>query len=138
MTWKGVFGIGAGLLGIALAFGLGVAVGQQAAPTESKGVKISPATALDLGQEIDTVEGRQLRLRVVTLDPGGVVAVHTHKGRPGVAYVLQGTLSEHREGGSTKERHQGESWTEGKDTTHWAENRGAEPVVVVAVDVFKP
>ncbi len=138
MTWKGSFGIGAGLLGIALAFGLGVAVGQQPAPTESKGVKFSPATALDLGQEIDTVEGRQLRLRVVTLDPGGVVALHTHKGRPGVAYVLQGTLIEHREGGSAKERHQGESWTEGKDTTHWAENKGAEPVVVVAVDVFKP
>ena len=138
MTWKGAFGIGAGLFGIALAFGLGVAVGQQPAPTESKGVKFSAATALDLGQEIDGVGGRQLRLRVVTLDPGGVVALHTHKGRPAVAYVVQGTLIEHREGSSAREWHQGESWTEGKDTTHWAENKGAEPVVVVAVDVFKP
>jgi quercetin dioxygenase-like cupin family protein len=138
MSHKRVLGIGAGLFGIALAFGLGVAVGQQGAPTESKGVTISPATALDLGQEIDGVDGRQLRLRVVTLEPGGVVAVHSHKGRPGVAYVLQGTLTEHRDGGGVQERHQGDSWTEGKETLHWAENTGSAPVMVVAVDVFKP
>ncbi len=130
--------LGAGLLGVALVFGLGVAVGQQAGPTDTVGLKASPPTALDLGPEIDSVQGRQLRLRVVTLDPGGHIAVHSHAGRPGVAYVLQGTLTEHRDGGSLKERNQGESWTEGKDVTHWAENKGSMPVVVVAVDVFKP
>jgi quercetin dioxygenase-like cupin family protein len=127
----------AGALGIAVAFAAGVAVGQNA-PTETKGVKVSPPTALDLGPEIDGIEGRQLRLRVVTLEPGGTVGIHTHKGRPGVAYVLHGTLTEHLEAGAVHERRQGESWTEGKDTTHWAENKGDIPVVVVAVDVFKP
>jgi quercetin dioxygenase-like cupin family protein len=122
---------------LALGFGMGVAVGQNA-PTDNKGVKISPPTALDLGGEIDGVEGRQLRLRVVTLEPGGVVGIHSHNGRPGVAYVLQGTLTEHVEGGGVHERIQGESWAEGKATTHWAENKGGRPVVVVAVDVFKP
>lgn len=122
---------------LALGFGMGVAVGQNA-PTDNKGVKISPPTALDLGGEIDGVEGRQLRLRVVTVEPGGVVGIHSHNGRPGVAYVLQGTLTEHVEGGGVHERIQGESWAEGKATTHWAENKGGRPVVVVAVDVFKP
>jgi quercetin dioxygenase-like cupin family protein len=138
MSRKGAVGIGMGLFGIGLAFGLGVAVGQQGAPTESKGVTFSPATTLDLGQEIDGVDGRQLRLRVVTLEPGGVVAVHSHKGRPAVAYVVQGTVTEHRDGGWVKERHQGDSWTEGKDTQHWAQNAGSTPAMVVAVDVFKP
>lgn len=122
---------------LALGFGMGVAVGQNA-PTDNKGVKISPPTALDLGGEIDGVEGRQLRLRVVTVEPGGVVGIHSHNGRPGVAYVLQGSLTEHVEGGGVHERIQGESWAEGKATTHWAENKGGRPVVVVAVDVFKP
>lgn len=122
---------------LALGFGMGVAVGQNA-PTDNKGVKISPPTALDLGGEIDGVEGRQLRMRVVTVEPGGVVGIHSHNGRPGVAYVLQGTLTEHVEGGGVHERIQGESWAEGKATTHWAENKGGGPVVVVAVDVFKP
>jgi quercetin dioxygenase-like cupin family protein len=130
--------VAVGLLGVALGAGLGKATGQQPGPTETKGMKASPPTALDLGPEIESVEGRQLRLRVVTLEPGGVVGVHTHKGRPGVAYVLQGTLTEHRDGGWVEERRQGESWTEDKTVTHWAENRGSEPVVVVAVDVFKP
>ena len=116
---------------------MGVAVGQNA-PSETRGVKISPPTAMDLGDEIDGVAGRQLRLRVVTFEPGAQIALHTHKGRPGVAYVLQGTLTEHVEGKGTFERRTGESWTEGKDTTHWAENKSTEPAVVVAVDVFRP
>ena len=138
MSRKLLFTVMLALLGAALAAGLGKATGQQSAPTETKGMKASPPTAMDLGPEVEGVEGRQLRLRVVTLEPGGVIALHTHKGRPGVAYVLQGALTEHREAGWVKERKQGESWTEGKDVTHWAENKGSEPVVVLAVDVFKP
>lgn len=98
MQRNSLYMLAAGLASIALAFGLGVAVGQQTPPTETKGVKVSPPTALDLGPEVDSVEGRQLRLRVVTVEPGGVVAVHSHKGRPGVAYIVQGTLTETREG----------------------------------------
>ena len=128
----------AGVVGAALVFGLGVAVGQNTAPTENKGVKVGAPTTLDLAQEVEGVDGRQLRMRVVTLEPGGVVAVHSHKGRPAVAYVVQGTLSEHRESGGDHEYHQGESWTEDHNTVHWAENKGSTPAVVVAVDVFKP
>ncbi|HZP89126.1 MAG TPA: cupin domain-containing protein [Burkholderiales bacterium] len=124
--------------GIALAFGVGVSVGQNAAPTETKGVKVGAPTFIDLTNEIDSVAGRQLRLRVVTLEPGAVVGLHSHAGRPGVAYVLQGTLTEHVENGGVNERRQGESWTEGRNVTHWAENKGEAPTVVLAVDVFKP
>ena len=138
MHRKHMFGLAAGLAGIALAFGLGVAIGQQTPPTVTQGVKVSPPTTLDLTEEIDGVKGRQLRLRIVTIERGGVVAVHTHDGRPGVAYILQGTLTEHREGSGVIERHEGESWAEGKDTTHWAENTRDGAVVVLAVDVFKP
>jgi len=133
-----IFAGAAVVAGIALAFGVGVAVGQNTAPTETKGVKVGPPTALDLSGEIDGVAGRQLRMRTVTIEPGGVVGLHTHNGRPAVAIVLQGTLTEHRESGEVLERHQGESWTEGKEVTHWAENKGDGTAVVVAVDVFKP
>lgn len=137
MNRKRMLQISAAVAAIALAFGAGIAVSQNA-PTETKGVKVSPPTALDLGHEIDGVQGRQLRMRVVTVEPGGVVGIHTHDGRPAVAYVVQGTLTEHREGGGVYQRHEGESWTEGKGVTHWAENTGDKPAVVVAVDVFKP
>jgi quercetin dioxygenase-like cupin family protein len=117
---------------------MGVAVGQNTAPTENKGVTVSPPTALELNGEIDGVAGRQLRMRTVTIEPGGVVALHTHNGRPAVAYMLVGTLTEHRESGQVFEWHQGASWAEGKDVTHWAQNKGDGPAVVLAVDVFKP
>ena len=130
--------VGAAGVALAVAFAVGVAVGQNTPPAEARGVKIDPPTALPLGPEIDSVEGRQLRLRVVRIEPGGAVPMHTHKGRPGVAYVLKGTLTEHLENGDVHERREGEGWAEGKDTTHWAENRTDQALVVVAVDVFKP
>ena len=120
------------------AFGIGVAVGQQTPPTANQGVTASPPTFLDLPQEIDSVEGRQLRLRIVTIEPGGMVAMHSHKGRPTVAHLVSGVLTERREGHWVKVHQPGDSWTEGRDVTHWAENKGTVPTVVVAVDVFKP
>ncbi len=122
----------------AAAFGIGVAVGQQTPPAANQGVIVGPATFLDLPQELDNLDGRQLRLRIVTIEPGGVVANHSHKGRPTVAHLVSGVLTERREGDWVKVHQPGESWTEGKDVTHWAENKGTVPTVVVAVDVFKP
>jgi quercetin dioxygenase-like cupin family protein len=136
MNQKGVAIAAASAL--ALAFAMGVAVGQNSPPTENKGVSVGAPTSLDLTDEIDSVAGRQLRMRVVTIEPGGVVAIHSHKGRPAVAYALQGTLVEHLENGDVREHPQGEAWTEDRNTTHWAENKGDEPVKVIAVDVFKP
>lgn len=125
------------LSGIAMAFAVGIAVGQNA-PTEMKGIKVGQTTILELGPELENIEGRQLRMRVINFEPGAQIPLHSHKGRPGVAYVLRGTLTEHVEGVGTHLRKQGDSWSEGKDTTHWAENTGNETAVVVAVDVFKP
>ncbi len=123
-------------LGAALAFGMGVAVGQNA-PTENKGLSVGPPSSIALADQIEGLEGLHLRLRVITIEPGRIAALHSHKGRPAVAYIVQGTLTEHREG-STTEHPAGGTILEDKDTVHWAENRGSEPTVVVAVDVFKP
>lgn len=131
------------ILGLSIAFAAatfvaGLAVGQQTPPSANQGVSASPPTFLDLPAELDSLEGRQLRLRVVTIEAGGVVALHSHKGRPTVAYLASGELTERRDGDWVKVHRAGESWTEGKDVTHWAENRGSAPAVVVAVDVFRP
>ena len=126
------------LAGWCLIVGLRPVSAQQAPPTENKGVKVELLTTIDLGSEIDGMQGRQLRLRRVTVEPGGVVAVHSHKALPAVVHVLQGTFTEHREGGGGKEYKEGESWPEGKQTTHWVENKGTKPLVVIVADIFKP
>ena len=127
----------AAISGVAVAFAAGVAVGQNA-PTENKGVTVSSPTFVELANEVEGVAGRQLRMRTVTIEPGGVVAMHSHKGRPAVAIAQGGTLTEHLENGDVHDHPQGEAWTEANGISHWAENKGSEPVRVVACDVFKP
>ena len=101
---------------------------------ETKGVTTELLATIDLGPEIG-LEGRQLRMRKVTIEPGGVFGpVHDHKGRPGTVYVLQGTITDHRDGVAT-EYGPGVGWPEDRDTTHWLENRGTVPAVEISVDI---
>ena len=73
----------------------------------------------------------------MTLAPGGVFAVHSHKDRPSVEYILKGTATEFR-GDIRKEYREGDSVLADKDTVHWWRNDGTEPAIFVAVDVFNP
>jgi quercetin dioxygenase-like cupin family protein len=138
MNRKQILGAAIAVAGLASAFVIGIAIGEQAAPTENKGMTVGKPTVVELGPEIDSVEGRQLRLRVITIEPGGAAAIHSHKGRPAVAYIVHGTLTEYREGGWVKEHPEGDTIAETKEVTHWAQNNGDTPTVVLAVDVFKP
>jgi quercetin dioxygenase-like cupin family protein len=96
---------------------------EQVAP-ETRGVAVELLAIVDLGAEIEGMEGRQLRMRMVTIEPGGVFGpVHDHKGRPGTVYVLQGTITDHRDGIAT-DYGPGVGWPEDRKTVHWLENRG--------------
>ena len=71
---------------------------EQAAP-ETRGVTAELLAAVDLGPEIEGMAGRELRLRMVTFEPGAVFGpIHDHKDRPGIVYMLQGTITDHRNG----------------------------------------
>jgi quercetin dioxygenase-like cupin family protein len=105
------------------------------ASRQTKGVRVELLATVPLGPEIQGLEGRQLRMRMVTIDPGGVFGpVHDHKGRPGTVYVLHGTITDHRDGMST-DYGPGVGWPEDRDTLHWLENRGTVPAVEISVDV---
>ena len=109
---------------------------EQAAP-ETKGVTVEQLATVDLGPEIEGMGGRQLRMRMVTIAPGGVFGpIHDHKGRPGLVYILQGTITDHRDGVAT-EYGPGVGWPEDKNTTHWLENRGPTAAVEVSVDIVR-
>lgn len=115
--------------------GLGSAIGQQGGPTDSKGMDAKVMSTVDLAPDM---AGYQLRIRTITLAPDGVVAVHSHKDRPAFAYILEGTLTEGRAGGYSKQYKPGDVLTESRDVTHWAENNGKTPVKIVGIDVIKP
>lgn len=94
-------------------------------------------STLDLGPEIDGMAGRELRMRRVTIAPGGVFGpVHDHKDRPGVVFILQGTITDHRNGVAT-DYGPGPGWPEDRSTTHWLENHGAIPAVEISFDIVR-
>ena len=86
------------------------------------GVAVTLLGTVDLGPEIEGMAGRQLRMRMVTIEPGGVLGpIHGHQDRPGIVYVLQGTITDHRDGVAT-DYGPGVGWPEDRNTTHWLEN----------------
>ena len=104
---------------------------------ETKGVEVELLATVDLGSEIPGMEGRLLRMRMVTIEPGGVFCpVHDHKDRPGTVYVLQGTITDYRDGTAT-DYGPGLGWPEDRNTLHWLENRGTVPAIEISVDVVR-
>jgi quercetin dioxygenase-like cupin family protein len=128
--WAGLF------LAIAVIASSGSAGGQQPAAPSTQGVKITPMGVVDLGPEIEGMAGRQLRMRKITIEPGGFFALHSHKDRPGTAYMLEGKITE-TVNGVVEQHSAGESWTETHETNHRVENKGTTPATFIAVDIFK-
>ncbi len=111
---------------------------EKQAAHETRGVTVKLLAALDLGLEIEGMTGRQLRMRLVTFEPGAVFGpIHDHKDRPGVVYILQGTITDHRDGVAT-DYGPGAGWPEDRNTLHWLENRGTTQAVEISVDVVRP
>jgi quercetin dioxygenase-like cupin family protein len=109
---------------------------KQDAP-KTKGITAKLLATVDLGPEIEGMEGRQLRMRMVTIEPGSVFGpIHDHKGRPGTVHILQGVITDHRNGVAT-DHGPGAGWPEDRNTTHWLENRGTIPAVEISVDIVR-
>ena len=102
---------------------------------ETQGVSAELLATIDLGTEIEGMEGRQLRMRKFTFEPGAVFGpLHDHVGRPGTVYILQGAITDNR-AGITTDYGPGLGWPEDRNTLHWLENRGAVPAVEISVDI---
>lgn len=100
------------------------------------GITVELLSVIELGDEIEGMAGRQLRMRRFTMAPGAVFGpLHDHVGRPGLVYVLQGTITDHRDGVAT-DYGPGPGWPEDHQTVHWLENRGDTPAVEVSVDII--
>lgn len=127
-----------GVLAVVLAFFVGYAAGQRQPPTQTVGQSEELLRTIDLSNELDSTKGRPLRMRKITVQPGGVLGLHNHVDRPAVTYLLQGQMTYHQEGKPDLVANPGDGFAEGRATTHWAENTGKAPAVWIAVDIPKP
>ena len=104
---------------------------------ETRGVTVELLGTVDLANEIEGMEGFELRMRRVTMAPGSVFGPrHDHVGRPGTVYILQGPITDHRDGVGTQYG-PGLGWPEDRNTLHWLENTGTDTAVEVSVDIVR-
>lgn len=106
-------------------------------PDANQGIAgIEKLGMVSLAKEFENTDGRVLRTRELTILPDGVVAVHRHEGRPGLAYILEGEIVEHRNDRETPQVHGvGSVAFEKTGVMHWWENRGDKPVRALVVDI---
>ena len=114
------------------------AAGQRKPPAATVGQSEEALRSIDLTTELESGKGRPLRMRRITVQPGGALALHNHVDRPAVTYMLQGEMTYHQEGRPSVTVRPGEGFAEGRATTHWGENTGKVPAVWIAVDIPKP
>ena len=109
----------------------GYVLAQGTAPKESKGIKLETLGVMDLAGEVQSVEGLKLRLNRLTVQPGGMSAFHSHKDRPEIVYMVQGSYISHAEGKPDEVLRAGDVVSGGKNRNHWIENKGSEPAVAM-------
>ncbi len=107
-------------------------------PARSKSIGFDPLTAFSLAGRANGLDDRVMRARLWTIDPGGVVPIHTHRNRPAFVYVLSGSVLEYRN--TLAEPHRvnaGELSAEGLGVVHYWRNDGDVPAHLYAVDLYQ-
>lgn len=91
--------------------------------------------SVDLAKEIN-VDNRDLRLRRLVLQPGGIVPLHSHVGRPALIITVKGEVSEYRSTCAVPIVHRaGEVSMEANGISHWWKNTGKVPAELLSADV---
>ena len=105
-------------------------------PQKTKGIKnVRLMGTVALAGQFDDLENRMLRAREIDIEPGGVVAVHQHDQRPGVAYMVSGELIEHRAGEKPSVKKAGDAAFEWDGVIHWWENKSDKVARIIVVDL---
>lgn len=111
--------------------------GQKPSTLAAKDVKDVVRATTDLSREPVGVKGRQFRLRQLDVGPGGVVPWHSHDDRPAMIYIVSGEIVEYASNCAVPIVHKtGDVANEKKGTSHWWQNTGSLPAVLISVDLF--
>jgi len=105
------------------------------APTMPSMVTDDVIGSVDLAKEIN-VDNRDLRLRRLIVQPGGIVPLHSHVGRPALIITVKGEMSEYRSTCAVPIVHKaGEVASESGGISHWWKNTGKVPAELLSADV---
>lgn len=99
--------------------------------------KVDVLGTVPLKGEFASPDGMMLRAREVLIAPDGLVAVHQHNGRPGVAYIINGEMTEQRAGaGGPVVKKAGDTAFEKTGVAHWWKNTGKTIAKLIVVNLL--
>ncbi len=99
---------------------------REASTLPGKDVTDTVLAAIDLANEPIKADGRQMRVRKLVVQPGGVVPWHSHNDRPALIYIIEGEIIEYASNCAGPIVHKaGEVARETFGTSHWWKNLGA-------------
>ncbi len=109
-------------------------------PTEHQGLSVDLLAELPSSTMQATIglDGYTMRMRSVEIAPGGQIAEHSHKDRPGIVTIVQGEWIEGQPSGErtfTSQRYG--TFPEKEDTVHWVYNRTNAPATALVCDIAK-
>lgn len=94
--------------------------------------------SIDLGQGYG-VPGRNLRLRRLVVEPGGVVPLHSHAERPANIYIVSGEVTEYRSSCAVGVTHRaGDVVAEQGEVSHWWRNNSRRRAILISADIPPP
>ena len=141
IRWSAILAASAAMLAGTPAFAGTCPAGQAAAnalagaPTAPVKVTDTVIGSVDLQKEI-SVDNRDLRMRRLVVQPGGIVPLHSHAGRPALIIVVSGSITEYRSTCAVGILHKaGELAREADGISHWWRNNGKVPAVLLSADV---
>lgn len=115
------------VLGFGLFIGFAQGQSQRQPPAEHQGVGVVELGVLpesSLNSQIG-LSGYVMKLREVTVAPGGAIAEHSHADRPGVVQTISGSWTEVRNGRETEyPATDKRALVEDEATAHWLYNDG--------------
>ena len=106
------------------------------APSAPIGVTDTELASIDLSKENVKLDQRRLRLRHMTIAPGGIVPLHSHEDRPALIMVNSGEIYENSSKCAVAILHKaGDVAREYLGTKHWWKNSGRQPVELTIGDI---
>lgn len=111
--------------------------GQKPGPTTPRDVTDVVRATTNLAAEPAMINGRLFRLRQLDMKPGAIVPWHSHNDRPAMIYIVSGEVTEYASNCAVPIVHKaGDVAPEKKGTSHWWQNHGKTPAVLISVDLF--
>ena len=103
---------------------------------QDNGGKAGDRPSVDLRSGFDS--GREQKLRLFTLEPGGTFELHSQKGRPVILHVIKGTLTSRSQGKPEIVLRAGVGLTGDNGSEYSVRNTGAEPVEFIWLPIYEP